>query len=338
MELKKDFWGSYEGHDIQLFKLANDNMEVMLTNFGAAITSIVTPDRHGSNSNIVLGYDTLAGYVYDEFYTGCTIGRFAGRIADAKFSINGSSYQLAQNDGDNNIHLHGGNKGFSKQVFAVTNQTVTDTMASVEFYYRSKHLEEGYPGNLDVWITYQLSANNQLTIKYKALTDKDTHVNLTNHSYFNLSGKQQSALNNQLFIDADNYLVINKNHIPTGEIEPVKNTPYNFNIPRPIANGSPKFPDTGYNECYVLNKKPSGPCAALRDEESGREITLETDMPALLFYSGDYLGGKFLKSNGVCLETQFFPDTPNHSDFPSTLLKAGEEWDSYTRFSFYWDK
>ncbi len=338
MELKKDFWGDYEGHDIQLFKLANNYMEVTLTNFGAAITSIVMPDRNGCNSNIVLGYDNLTGYINDEFYTGCTIGRFAGRIADAKFTINGSSYQLAPNDGDNNIHLHGGNKGFGKQVFSVTNQTVTDTTATIEFYYRSKHLEEGYPGNLDVWITYQLSARNQLTIKYKAVTDKDTHVNLTNHSYFNLSGKQQSALNNQLFINADHYLVIDQNYIPTGEIKPVKNTLYNFNIPRPVAGGSSKLPGKGYNECYVLNKKPDGPCAALRDEESGREVTLETDMPALIFYSGDYLSGNFLKNSGVCLETQFFPDTPNHTDFPSTLLKAGEEWDSYTRFNFYWDK
>ncbi|MES2276420.1 MAG: aldose epimerase family protein [Bacteroidota bacterium] len=336
MDLTKDYWGSYDGQDVHLFKLDNGNMQVMLTNFGASITSITTPDKDGIKKNIVLGYDNLAAYIGDEFYTGCVIGRFAGRIANAQFSVNGSLYLLAQNDGDNS--LHGGNKGFNKRVFTVTNSGVTDKMASVEFYYRSVHLEEGYPGNLDVWISYQLSASNQLTIKYKALTDKDTHVNLTNHSYFNLSGQQQSALGNQLFIDADNYLPTDKNHIPTGAIAPVKNTPYNFKIRRPITNSLPKFPDSGYNECYILNKDTGKPCAALSDAATGRELTVETDMPALLFYSGDYLGGKFLKNSGVCLETQYFPDSPNHNHFPGTLLKAGGEWESYTRFTFYWDK
>jgi aldose 1-epimerase len=335
MKLTKQLWGDYEGHSVHLFKLHNGQMEVTLSNFGALIASIITPDKLGHTGNIVLGYDNLQDYIADEYYTGCIIGRFAGRIADAKLSINGSSYPLAQNDGDNNIHLHGGEKGFSKRLFTVTNETITDNAISIEFYYRSAHLEEGYPGNLDVWITYTLSADNQLTIKYKAVTDADTHVNLTNHSYFNLSGKTQSALSHKLFIDADNYLVIGEHHIPTGDIEPVENTPYNFKKQRAIANGSPYLAG-GYNECYVLNKKADVPCATLSDEITGRQITLETDMPALLFYSGDYLGGKFLKNNGVCLETQYFPDAPNHSEFPSTLLKAGEQWESVTRFTFSW--
>lgn len=337
MELTKELWGNHDGKDVYLFKLSNGQMEVMLSNFGALIAGIIIPDKDGNLSNIVLGYNKLSDYVADEFYTGCTVGRFAGRIAEAKFSINGSSYLLAQNDGDNNIHLHGGNKGFNKRVFTVSDESATGYSASVEFYYHSKHLEEGYPGNLDVWITYTLTIDNKLSIKYRAITDRDTHVNLTNHSYFNLSGKNQSALNSKLFINADNYLVIDKNHIPTGRIAPVDNTPYNFKMRRPIANGTLGLPG-GYNECYVLNKADGQLSASLSDDSTGREVILETDMPSLLFYSGDYLGGKFLKNSGVCLETQYFPDTPNHSDFPSTLLKAGEQWESCTRFTFKWDK
>jgi aldose 1-epimerase len=227
------------------------------------------------------------------------------------------------------VHLHGGVKGFGKQAFGVVREMATDTAASVELYYRSHHLEEGYPGNLDVWITYQLSDNNGLTISYRAVTDRDTHINLTNHSYFNLRGQDQDIFGHELLIDADSYLVSDENNVPTGVIEPVSNTPYSFKTRRTIA--------AGYNECYVLNNKPGAANAILGDKISGRTLALETDMPALLFYTGDYLGGKFIKNNGVCLETQFFPDAPNHRAFPNTLLKAGEQWNSYTRLSFYWN-
>ena len=335
MNVTKDLWGCYEGHDIYLLKLRNQEMEVGLSNFGAIITGIIIPAKDGHKNNIVLGYDTLQDYIDDEFYTGCVVGRFAGRIADAGFAINGVSYTLAQNEGDN-IHLHGGIKGFGKQAFRIVRETVTDTTASVELYYRSHHLEEGYPGNLDVWITYQLSDDNGLTISYKAVTDRDTHINLTNHSYFNLRGEDHDIFDHQLQIDADSYLVSDKNHVPTGAIKPVTNTPYSFKTRRTIAAGIHELGGAGYNECYVLNNKPGAANASLSDEISGRAITLETDMPALLFYTGDYLGGKFIKNNGVCLETQFFPDAPNHRAFPNTLLKAGEQWSSYTRLGFYW--
>ena len=283
-----------------------------------------------------MGYDTLQEYIEDEFYTGCVVGRFAGRIADAAFAINGVSYALAQNEGSS-IHLHGGMKGFSKQVFTVIDETVNDAAASVELYYRSLHLEEGYPGNLDVWITYRLSADNQLTISYKALTDSDTHINLTNHSYFNLRSTDQNILHHQLFIDADHYLQLDSNHVPTGVIKPLKDSPYSFKKQRSIYNGILELDGKGYNECYVLNNHPGVPSAFLSEATSGRSILLETDMPSLLLYTGDYLDGKFMKNNGVCLETQFFPDAPNHDAFPDTLLKAGEEWNSYTRLGFLWN-
>ncbi len=336
MHVSKKRWGNYNGSTIYLFTLANDDMQITLSNFGAAITSISMPDKNGQRGNIVLGYDTLQEYIDDEFYTGCVVGRFAGRIADAAFAINGVSYSLAQNEGST-IHLHGGMKGFGKQVFTVMDETTTDTIAAVQLYYRSIHLEEGYPGNLDVWITYQLSTDNQLTISYKAITDRDTHINLTNHSYFNLKGSHHNVLDHQLFIDADYYLQLSSDHVPTGIIEPLKNSPYSFKKARVIKTGMQQLGGEGYNECYVLNSRPGIANAVLSETSSGRRIVLETDMPSLLLYTGDYLNGKFFKNNGLCLETQYFPDTPNHDDFPDTLLKAGEEWNSYTRLGFFWD-
>ncbi|MBK0379701.1 aldose epimerase family protein [Mucilaginibacter segetis] len=334
MHLSKQLWGHYEGHDIFLFKLDNGRMQVALTNFGAIITGIYTPDKLGNTNNVVLGYDNLDDYISDEFYAGCIIGRFAGRISNASFSINGSTYPLAQNDGDKNIHLHGGDKGFGKKPFSITVEHVDSEKASVELYYKSKHLEEGYPGNLDVWVTYQLDMDNKFSIKYRVKTDHDTHINLTNHSYFNLAGTTQSALNNMLTIDADGYLVTNGSHIPTGEISSVTNTPYDFKTPRKINSNNSGI---GHNECYVLNKAKGRHSAVLRDVSSGRSLILNTDMPALLFYSGDYLDKPFIKNNGICLETQYFPDSPNHPDFPSTLLRVGEQWESFTSFTFCCD-
>lgn len=331
MNLTKELWGNYEGRQIYLFKLKNDTIEVTLSNFGAGIISIITPDKNGQQSNIVLGYDTLNEYIDDEFYIGCVVGRFAGRISNAEFSINDITYKLAKNDGKNS--LHGGNKGFNKQAFTVTGENVTDDNASVEFYYRSAHLEESYPGNLDVWVSYTLTINNELIISYKAVSDQDTHVNLTNHSYFNLSGENTSALNHNLFIDADSYLQTDASYIPTGAVKPVKNTPYDFGTSRSIAGRMAELNGTGYNECYVLNRSKL-PAAILTDDSSGRTVTVETDMPALLFYSGDYLYGKFIKNSGVCLETQFFPDAPNQPDFTGTLISASEVWNSYTKFKF----
>jgi aldose 1-epimerase len=328
MELTKILWGNYEGKDIYLFKLTNDSMEVGITNFGATITAIITPDKNGQSTNVVLGYDTLQEYIDNPYYLGCIVGRITGRIANAAFNINGITYQLTKNDNDNS--LHGGSKGLSKQVFTVVSEAADADKASVKFHYHSPHLEEGYPGNLDVWVSYELSANNQLTIKYKAQTDADTHVNLTNHSYFNLGGKGESPTDNELFIDADSYVETLPNFIPTGRINTLRNTPYDFKALRAIGAKV-------CNECYVLNNTAGVPNAILSDNVSGRKLSVATDMPSILLYTGDYLGGKFAPRDGVCLETQFYPDSPNHANFPITLLKAGDVWESYTRFSFGWD-
>ncbi|GAB3902789.1 aldose epimerase family protein [Mucilaginibacter boryungensis] len=333
MKLTKKLWGRHEGKDVYLFHLSNDKMEISVSNFGATITSIFVPDKNGSRDNIVLNYPDLSGYVNDNYYMGCTVGRFAGRIANARVEINEVVYPLAANDGGKNIHLHGGNKGFNKQVFDVASEKTTDDTASVTFNYRSPHLEEGYPGNLDVWVTFELTIDNYLNIRYQCLTDRDTHVNLTNHCYFNLSGNTKSALTHKLFINGDKYVVTDNNYIPTGELKPVTNTPYDFRNPHTIADSKP---NGYYNECYVLNVDTGKPAAILSDDTTGRQVIVETDMPGLLFYSGDYLGGQFSKNSGLCLETQFFPDTPNHRDFPGSLLKAGEQWESCTQFTFKW--
>lgn len=329
MQLKKEIWGRYDDQNIYLFKLSNGQMEVSVTNFGATITGIITPDKNGNKKNIVLGYDDLAGYINDEYYVGCTVGRFAGRIAGAQLNINGLQYPLAANDGQKNIHLHGGNKGFNKRVFTITSEVVNDDMASIELYYHSPHPEEGYPGNLDIWITYSLSADNKLSISYKAVSDADTHINLTNHSYFNLRSDKQSALNHQLYINADTYLITDSDYIPTGELAPLDGTTSNFKTLRNIGDGF-------HNECYVLNKNTVAPAAILSDETSGRQLTITTDMPAIVFYSGDYLDSPFLKNSGLCLETQYFPDSPNQPVFPSTLLKAGDVWERCTELGFGW--
>jgi aldose 1-epimerase len=335
MNLSKTLWGNYEGQDIYLYHLQNEHITISISNFGAIINRMEVPDRMGRPGNIVLGYNTLQEYIEDEFYTGCVVGRFAGRIADAGFTINGHVYSLAQNEG-NNVHLHGGKKGFGKRVFELKKQEVAATNVSIELYYRSQHMEEGYPGNLDVWITYTLDADNRFSINYRAVTDSETHVNLTNHSYFNLSGGIQDILNHQLFIDADNFLVNDEHYVPTGDIAPVANTPYSFKRSKPIISGLANLGGSGYNECYVLNKDYTESNAILYDENSGRQLLLETDMPALLFYTGDYLNGKFYKNAGVCLETQYFPDAPNHAEFPSTLLKPGQVWTSFTSITFGW--
>ncbi len=335
MNLTKKIWGSYKGNEIYKFELQNGKMKIALCNFGATITGIFLPGKNVEFNNIVLSYDTLEEYIADTFYIGCIIGRFAGRIADAAFTINGTPYTLAKNEG-NNIHLHGGLNGFSKQVFTPVEEKITSNNASVKLHYRSAHLEEGYPGNLDVWVTYSLSATDQFLIQYEALSDRDTHINLTNHSYFNLGDRNENILDHELMINADYYLQVDKNHIPTGTIEPVADTAYSFTKLHKISNRQPASNNIFYNDCYVLNNHSALPAAQLVYNKSGYKIHLETNTPALLFYTGDFLSGKFSKNSGLCLEAQFFPDSPNHKTFPNTLLKAGEQWSKFTRLSFFY--
>ncbi len=319
------------GEEVYLITLGNKNgVEVSITNFGGAIRSIKAPDRNGVFADVVLGYDTLDEYVKNPRYLGALIGRYANRIARGKFSLNGVEYQLAQNNGAN--HLHGGNKGFDKRVW-----DATESESGLRLEYLSKDGEENYPGNLNVAVTYSLNDQNELRIEYHATTDKDTIVNLTNHSYFNLAGSGD-ILGHELTLNSDGYIPVSDDLIPTGEIHSVENTSFDFRTARAIAEG-------GYDHNFVLNDWNRGSIrsvARLREPTSGRVMEVLTTQPGMQFYAGNFLDGSLIGKGGVayqkygalCLETQHYPDSPNHPDFPSTVLRSGETYDEITVYKF----
>jgi aldose 1-epimerase len=294
VNITRSVFGQFQDQEIYLFRISNSNgVEVCVTNFGAAIASWRMPDDKRNISNIVLGYDSLEGYITDKSYMGCIVGRFADRIHEGRFSIDGHSYQLPQNEATQN-HLHGGKKGFNKKVFEATEVRRGEKQASVTLHYLNKDMEEGYPGNLDIWVEYALNNNSELTISYRAKTDKATPVNFTNHSYFNLSGTG-NALNQELLFNAIQYVETDKDYIPTGAILEVENSPYDFTKFKKIGQYLNQVPHQGYNECFVLDKQ--NPVAAeLYDPESGRKLIVRTTLPAILFYSGDYLGAGIIKT------------------------------------------
>ena len=271
-------------------------------------------------------------------FFGALIGRYGNRIAKGQFTLDSISYKLATNNGPN--HLHGGTKGFDKRVLDVL--PTTENKAALTLHYLSKDGEEGYPGNLDVTVKYTLTDNDELEIEYNATTDKATPVNLTNHSYFNLTGNfANTILNHQLFIDADNYTPMDNGSIPTGEIKLVKGTPFDFTTPHKVGERIDSV-RSGYDHNFVLNKKPNvfKRVAAVSDSISGRTLEVYTTEPGLQFYSGNFLSPSMKLSNGqalgrrtaLCLETQHFPDSPNHLNFPNTILRPGEKFHSVTKY------
>ena len=330
---RKNFGTGPDGEEVYLFTLKNRNgVEVSITNFGGAITSIMAPDRNGDFADVVLGYDTLAEYVKNPRYLGALIGRYANRIAGGKFSLNGVEYQLAQNNGVN--HLHGGRKGFDKRVWATTG-----TADGVHLEYFSKDGEEDYPGNLSVAVDYTLNDDNELGIDYRATTDKDTIVNLTNHSYFNLAG-HGTILDHELALHAGSFTPVGDDLIPTGEILAVDGSRMDFRTRRAIAEG-------GYDHNFVLDDWEHGfrSVAQLRDPNSGRVMEVFTTQPGIQFYSGNFLDGSLVgkggvpyqKYEGLCLETQHYPDAPNQPNFPSTVLRVGETYHETTSYKFTTD-
>jgi aldose 1-epimerase len=336
-------WGQADGKKVFLYTLTNKNgVQVKISNYGGTITSWVTPDKNGQNSSIVLGFDSLQGYLQKPPYFGATIGRYGNRIAKGKFSIGKNTYTLATNDGPN--HLHGGIKGFDKVVWDAV--TPADSVASLTLSYLSKDGEEGYPGNLQVAVKFTLTDDNELQLDYTATTDKATPVNLTNHSYFNLTGNPaNNILNHQLQIDADNYTPVDSTLIPTGEIKAVKNTPFDFTTATAIGARIDSVKG-GYDHNFVLNRKDSSlqKVATLSDTASGRKLEVYTTEPGLQFYSGNFLDGKLKTSAGVpiqqhaalCLETQHFPDSPNKPRFPSTILEPGKQYHTQTVYKISW--
>jgi len=344
--ITKPFGTTPDGAEITLFTLSNDrNLEVSIINFGGAITSIKVPDRNGVTADVVLSYDTLDEYVRNPRFFGGLIGRHANRIANGKFSLNGVAHQLAQNNGAN--HLHGGNKGYDKRVWSVEGRRPGDSVA-VRLTYLSKDGEENYPGNLKASVDYMVNNDNELKIEYRATTDNDTIVNLTNHSYFNLAGRGD-ILEHQLMINADSFTPVSKDLIPTGEIRQVAETPMDFRKPTTIGSRINEPFDQlgftgGYDHNYVLRESanPLRLACKLHEEFSGRTLEVFTTQPGLQFYSGNFLDGSlkgrggvvYEKYAGLCLETQGFPDAPNHANFPSTVLRVGEVYEEVAVFRF----
>jgi len=334
---KQDF-GQADGKPVYLFTLTNKNgAAVKITNYGGIVTAWITPDKNGVKSSVVLGFDSLSGYLAKPPYFGALVGRYGNRIANGKFKIGETTYTLATNNGKN--HLHGGLKGFDKQVW---DASMVDSVPALTLNYVSKDGEEGYPGNLKVTVVYTLSDDNELGIEYSAETDKPTPVNLTNHSYFNLTGSvANTILGNVLKVDADAYTPVDSTLIPTGKITPVKNTPFDFTTATAIGARIANVPG-GYDHNFVLNSKDGSLklAAVVTDSISGRKLEVYTTQPGLQFYTGNFLDGSIKTSDGkaisknaaLCLETQHFPDSPNEPAFPSTILKPGEKYHSITRY------
>jgi aldose 1-epimerase len=335
--------------DIQLFTLKNANdMEVKVTNFGAIITSIKVSDRDGNFADVTLGYDDVADYInaVDKPYFGAVVGRYGNRIAKGKFTIDGKEYSLPINNDPNS--LHGGFIGFDKVVWNA--EVVGDN--GVKLTYLAKDMEQGYPGNLTATVTYTLTDDNEIIVDYHATTDKATPVNLTQHAYFNLKGEGEGTiLDHELMINADHYTPVDETLIPTGEIAPVADTPFDFKEAKPIGRDIDEDHEQlkfggGYDHNWVLNREKGDDelelAATLYEPESGRLLEVMTTEPGVQFYCGNFLTGvlkgksgkPYVHRGGLCLETQHYPDSPNQPDFPNTILQPGETYESKTVFKF----
>jgi aldose 1-epimerase len=346
--ITKTIFGTLEdGQEIEEYTLSNSRgMEIKILNLGGIITSWTAPDREGKYKNVVLGFDNLNLYMDNRPHFGALIGRYGNRIAKGKFSLNGKEYQLATNNGPN--HLHGGLKGFDKVVWNA-NAIGNDESASLILGYLSKDMEEGYPGNLNVKITYTLTNQNALEVTYEATTDKSTIVNLTQHSYFNLSGDfSQKITNHILQINADRFIPVDPTLIPMGELASVENTPFDFRDPKHIgkdinAENVQIKRGKGYDHCWVLNNQGQmQTVASLFHPLSGRFLEVISNEPGIQFYTGNFLdgtlpmvgGGTYGHRTGMCLETQHYPDSPNHDDFPRVVLNPDEIYLTKTIFKF----
>ena len=335
-----------DGDHVTVFTLTNrQGMQVKVLDFGAIISEIHVPDRDGVFADVVLGFERIEPYLHNNAYLGAVIGRFGNRIAEGRFQLDGKDYQLAVNNAPN--HLHGGNQGFHQVMWQAAPFTKDDAVG-VTFTRSSPDGEDGYPGQLDVTLIYELDDDNALSLRYHAVTDQATPVNLTNHSYFNLAG-QGHILGHELSINADRYLPVDAGSIPTGELADVAGTPFDLRQPTVIGD-SIDLPHEqirigrGYDHNFVLNQKPGqllNLAATVRDPASGRSMQVYTQEPGLQFYSGNFLDssqyGKLRAISyrgALCLETQHFPDAPNQAHFPNTILRLGEEYRTETVYRF----
>lgn len=346
--VESDFGSLPDGTAVKLFTLTNANgVEAGVTNYGGTLVSLKTPDKNGKFEDVLLGFESVEGYLQPEVpYFGATIGRYGNRIAGGKFTLDGKEYTLAQNNGTNS--LHGGLKGFDKVVWEAE-EFSNENEAGVKLHYLSPDMEEGFPGNLDVEVTYTLNNNNELRIDYKATTDKKTVVNLTNHAYFNLSGDLSTTiLDHLVMINASQFVPVNENTIPLGELRPVEGTPFDFTEPTVVGKRIDEEHEqitagNGYDHTWVINGEAGKMrlAATVYEPESGRFMEIETTEPGVQFYTGNWLNGtlkgkgvNFKKRTGLCLETQHFPDSPNQPNFPSTVLNPGETYQTSTVHKF----
>lgn len=347
MSIEKAPFGKLaDGQEVDLYTLKNAaGMEVKISNYGGIIVSWTAPDKNGKYEDVTHGCDSLEGYIKGTPFFGALVGRYGNRIAKGKFTLDGNEYTLPINNGPN--ALHGGLKGFDKRVWAAT--PVDGEEPSLKLTYTSKDGEEGYPGNLSVEVIYTLQKDNALKIDYKATTDKATVVNLTNHTYFNLSGASD-ILNHEVTIKADKFLPVDETLIPTGELKPVAGTPFDFTTTHKVGERINDSTDTqikfggGYDHCWVFtdSTKALKLVASVYEPTTGRFMEVSTTEPAVQFYTGNFLNGSVIgkkgvvygRRSGLCLETQHFPDSPNKPSFPSTVLKPGETYQTTTVYKF----
>lgn len=343
-------WGeTEEGLPVKIYTLTNaKGMTVRISNYGAIVQSLTAPDRNGIYEDVVLGYDNVADYIEETPYFGAVVGRYGNRIAKGKFTIDGQDYTLANNDRGLS-HLHGGEKGFDKVVWDATPEVGRKT-AMLKLHYSSTGGEEGYPGNLEVDVVYTLNNNDELMIEYTATTDKATPINLTNHSYFNLTADPSNTiLNHELWLNADRFVSIDAESIPLGSLDPVKGTPFDFasgeKIGRRVNADNQQLKNgIGYDHCWVFAESDGSMKlqASLYEAESGRFMEVLTEEPSIQFYSGNFLDGSLTGKGdvvynhrvGLCLETEHYPDSPNQPDFPSTILRPGEIYETKTVYRF----
>lgn len=351
-QIKRRNWGRLgSGEQIALYTLRNSKgMEAAITNYGGRVVTLKVPDRDGRLEDVVLGFDDLNGYLEKNPYFGALVGRYANRIANGEFTLNGTTYKLARNNGKN--ALHGGLKGFDQAVWNAR-EIAGAAGPAVELTYLSKDGEEGYPGNLNVTVTYSLSENNELKIDFDATSDKDTVLNLTNHSYFDLAGHSAgNILDHRVLIYADKFTPVDENLIPTGELRSVEQTPFDFRKATAIGARIGERDEqlrygAGYDHNFVLNRPGETPSLAARvvDPSSGRVMEVLTTEPGVQFYTGNHLDAIRGKGGALygfrfafCLETQHFPNSPNQPNFPSTELKPGQRYHGITVFRFSVDQ
>lgn len=346
--VKSEYGKTEKGIQIDQYTLKNQKgMEVNIITYGGIITSLKVPNKSGKSEEVVIGFNSLEQYQKPNPYFGALIGRFGNRIAKGKFTLDGKEYALAINNKPN--ALHGGPEGFHRVVWTAEEAKGGDT-ASLKLKYTAKDMEEGYPGNLTVFVTYTLNKDNALDVLYEATTDKKTIVNLTQHTYFNLSSDfTKPILDHEITIDADKLVPVDATLIPTGELTDVTNTPFDFRKATTVGARIKATDDQlkkggGYDHCWVLNNQDKGErfAASAYEANSGRLLEVFTDQPGIQFYSGNFLdgtlpmrnGGTYAHRTGFCLETQHYPDAPNQKNFPTTVLSPGENYKTKTTFKF----